>query len=255
MLFRSLHNRHFVPYDKFVMGLSGTGATLQACGQNLVGQLNSRHTQAAVAFAHGYQAATEKLDGPGGTHSDTAVPTIAANCASVTLVLSQTTSPTPGAGPGNVVTVAPTVTAFNPAKLKAVGTEIREGKTVVKKFSTAANATRALQVIQHYGMDSRNVIGAMEYFLAGGKAPSGALQGANELAVDPAAYQVSLNVPNAGDWAVTEVVRNNVNVLVNFGKNRDQAYSAWGEMTRLAFTRQCWVGGTRQAPEMMYFRT
>lgn len=252
---RTLHNRHFVPYDRFVMGLSGTGANLSACGQNLVSQLGARHTQGALGFVLGYQAATEKLDGPGGTHADTATPTFAASCASVTIDVSQTTARIPGAGPGNVVTVAPTVTTFNPAQLTVVGTAVKEGNTVVKTFSNAANAQRGLQVIQHYGMTSRNVIGPMEFFLVGNSAPSGALAGANELAINPALYQVTLNVPNAGDWAVAEAIGNNVNVLVNFGANRNQAYSAWASMTRLAFTQLCWVGGTRQSPEMLYFRT
>lgn len=251
---RTLHNRHFVPYDRFLMGLSGRGANLNACGQDLVNKLGNRHTQAAVAFTLGYQAATEKLDGPGGTHEDSAVPTFAANCASVNLRISQATPPVPGAGPGNVVTVAPRVTKFNPAKLSVVGTDIREGKTVIKSFSNAANANQALKVIKHYGMTSRNVIGAMEYFLVGNNAPSGALAGASEQAIDPAMYQVTLNVPNAGDWAITEVVGNNVTVLVNFGARRNEAYSAWSVMRGFAFTRICWVGSSLQSAEMTYFR-
>ena len=252
---RALHDRHFVPYDRFLMGLSGKGADLNACGQDLVNQLGNRHTQAAIAFTFGYQAATERLDGPGGTHLDTAVPTFAANCASVSLVLSQAAPPIRGSAPGNVVAVAPTATTFNPAKLKAVGAEIRDGKTVIKSFSTPANAQRALKVIQHYGMTSRNVIGPMEYFLVGKNAPSGALAGANERPIDPAMYQVTFNVPSAGDWAITEVVGNNINVLVNFGARRNEAYSAWAVMRGLAFTRLCWIGGSRHSPEMLYFRT
>lgn len=251
---RALHNRHFVPYDRFLMGLSGTGANLNACGQDLVNKLGNRRTQAAVAFALGYQAATEKFDGPGGTHLDTAVPTFAANCASVRLQLSQAAPPIVGAGPGNVVTVAPKVTTFNPAKLSVVGNDIREGKTVIKSFSNAANATKALKVIQHYGMTSRNVIGPMEYFLVGNNAPKGALAGASEQAIDPTMYQVTLDVPNAGDWSITEVVGNSVNVLVNFSALRNEAYSGWAVMTRLGFTRICWVGSSRQSAEMTYFR-
>jgi hypothetical protein len=251
---RTLHNRHFVPYDSFLMGLSGTGANINACGQDLVNKLGNRHTQAAVAFTLGYQAATAKLDGPGGTHVDNAVPTFAANCASVSLQISQAAPPVAGAGPGNVVTVAPKVTTFNPAKLSVVGTDIREGKTVIKSFSNAANANKALKVIQHYGMTSRNVIGPMEYFLAGNNAPKGALAGASEQAIDPTMYQVTLNVPNAGDWSITEVVGNNVSVLVNFGALRNEAYSGWAVMTRHAFTRICWVGSSLQSAEMTYFR-
>lgn len=251
----ALHNRHFVPYDKFLLGLSGKGANLSACASNLVSQLANRPVQAALGFVIGYAAATKKLDGPGGTHSDNAVPTFTANCASVDLVVSQSNPTIPGSGPGNVVSVPPKVTTFNPAKLKVVGTDIQDGSTMIKHFSNAANANKGLQVIRHYGMTSQNVIGSMEYFLVGNKAPTGALAGASELAINPAIYQVSLDVPTAGDWAITEVVGNNINVIVNFSAARNEAYSALSVMTQLGFTKLCWVGGSRQQPEMMYFRT
>lgn len=70
-----------------------------------------------------------------------------------------------------------------------------------------------------------------------------------------AAYQVTLNVPNAGDWAVTEVKGNNINVLVNFGALRNETYSAWSVMKGLAFTRICWVGSSLQSAEMTYLWT
>jgi Domain of unknown function (DUF4157) len=254
----TLHDRHFVPYDQFITGLHGSGADLAACGQNLVGQLGGRPRQAALGFALGNAAQVQKLDGPGGTHSDDGIVNAAKDCSSATITLKQTTPTIAGAAPGNVVTVNPTVTNFDPKKLKAVGKDLRDGKTTVKSFSSAANANAALAVIQHYGMDSRNVIGPMEVFLVGGKAPSGAMAGANELAIDPTRYQVSLNLPQAGNWAITDTGATatavNVNVIVNFGAARDAAYSAWNVMTSFGFTFLGWVGGTRQAPEMMYFR-
>lgn len=255
---RALHDRHFVPYDRFITGLSATGPNLPTCGQNLVNQLNNQHRQATFGFVFGYAAATKKLDGPGGTHNDTATVKAAADCSSATITLSQTNPLKPGASAGNVVPVAPTVTSFNPATLKASGNDLVDGKTTVKTFSNAADAKAALGVIQYYGMNSRNVIGPFEYFLVGKGAPSGALKGANELDIDPARYQVTLNMPNAGDWAITDVIGSaknvNINVIVNFGAKRDEAYSAWAVMTGLGFTKQGWVGGTRQKPEMMYFR-
>ncbi len=253
-----LHDRHFVPYDKFITGLKGSGKDLPACGQNLLGQLNNRHMQAGFAFTYGWMESVRKLDGPGGTHSDTALVKAAASCASATVTLSQTNPTIAGAAPGNVVTVKPTVTTFDPKKLKVQGNDLKDDKTVVKTFSNAADAKAALAVIQHYGMTTRNVIGPMEYFLVGGAAPSGALKGANELAIDPANYQVTLDLPNTDDWAVTDAMGTakgiNVNVIVNFGAKRDEAYSAWAVMTGFGFTVQGWVGGTRQKPEMMYFR-
>ena len=254
---RALHDRHFVPYDRFIAGLTATGANLNACGQSLLGQINHRHQQASFGFVYGYAAATQKLDGPGGTHSDDAAVNPAAGCASATITLGQTNPTIAGAGPGNVVTVNPTVASFDPKKLKAVGKDLKEGARTVKSFSSAANATAALAVIQHYGMTSRNVIGPMEYFLVGAKAPTGSMGGANENAFDPARIQVSLNVPNQGDWALTDIAGIatgiSINVVVNFGAARYEAYSGLAVITRLGFTRRAWIGGTRQAPEMMYF--
>ncbi len=256
---KALHDQYLVPLDKFVNGLTSTGPDLQTCANNLVGQLNHRSTEAAFAFSNGWAASVSKLDGPGGTHNDTAVVKAAKDCSSATITLSQTNPRIAGSAPGNVATIAPTVTNFDPKKLKVSGNNLTDGKTVVKTFSSAGGAVAALAVIQRYGMTSRNVIGPMEYFLAGGAAPSGALKAANELAIDPARYQVTIDVPNAGDWAITEAIGIaagvNVNVLVNFGAKRDEAYSALAVLKAFNFTQQGWVGGTRQKPEMMYFRT
>lgn len=252
---QELHNRHFVPYDRFVTGLTGTGPDLNAAGQDLINQLGNQPLQATLGFVLGNQAQVNRLDGPGGTHHDTAVPTFAPGCASVAITVSQTTPNIPGSGPGNVVPVVPVTTAFSRASLTVTGSDLMDGIRVLKSFSTAANAQRAIQVIDHYRMTSRNTIGPMEFFLSSGLPPGGPLAGANELQIDPAFYQVSFGIPGANDWAITQVVGNNINVLVNFGANRDQAYSALNILQRFGFTRLCWIGGTRQAPEMMYFRT
>lgn len=251
---RTLHNRHFVPYDRFVMGLTGTGADLNAAGQDLVRRLGNRPLQATLGFVLGNQAQVRRLDGPGGTHADTAVPTIAPGCASVAITLSQTTPHIPASAPGNVVPIAPTTTTFNPARLTVSGNNLVEGPTVIKRFSSVTNAQLALRTIRHYGMNSRNVIGSMEYFLVFGTAPGGSFGGVSELAIDPAFHQVSFGVPGANDWAITQVIGNNINVLVNFGNSRNEAYSAWQVLQAFGFTHQCWIGGTRQSPEMMYFR-
>lgn len=252
---QELHNRHFVPYDRFVTGLTGTGPDLNAAGQDLINQLGNQPLQATLGFVLGNQAQVNRLDGPGGTHHDTAMPTFAPGCASVAITVSQTTPNIPGSGPGNVVPVVPVTTAFSRASLTVAGSSLMDGVRVLKSFSTAADAQRALQVIDHYRMTSRNTIGPMEFFLSSGLPPGGPLAGANELQIDPAFYQVSFGIPGANDWAITQVVGNNINVLVNFGANRDQAYSALNILQRFVFTRLCWIGGTRQAPEMMYFRT
>ena len=257
---KELHDRHFVPLDKFINGLTASGPDLQGCANSLVAQLQAanRGVQAAFAFSIGWAAAAKRLDGAVGTHSDNALVKEGKDCSSATITLSQANPRIAGSGVGNVKTIAPTVTTFDPTKLKVVGNDLKEGKTVVKKLTNAADATAALKVIQHYGMTSRNVLGPLEYFLVGKAAPAGVVKAANELAIDPARYQVSLDLPNAGDWAITDVIGSakgiNVNVLANFGANRDQAYSGWALLKSFGFTQQGWVGGTRNKPEMMYFR-
>ena len=253
-----LHERHLVPYHRFLMSLSGQGNNLGACGQNLVAQLNNRNVQAAYAFALGYQAETASLDSPGGTHADTAVPAIGPNCASATIVLSQTNPRIAGSSPGNIVPIVPTQLAFNPSALSVSGNAIVEGATTIKTLSNNAEAQEALRVIRHYGINSRHTIGSFEYFLVNGNAPSGPLAGAQEFSINPDNYQVSVNIPNPNDWTITDVASTgagvNVNVIWNFGAQRDQAYSAVNEMRRNRFTFRSWVGGTRQSPSMLYFR-
>ena len=253
-----LHDRYLVPYDAFVNGLRGSGKDLPACGQNLVTKLGFSYTETGEEFSHGWATSIEKLDGPLGTHTDTAKISTNKNCSAATLTVNQPGALKAGAGPGNVAVVNPTVTNFSPAKLTVVGNDIKEGKKLVKSFSNAADAKAALAVLQHYGMTSRNVIGSLEYFLVNGAAPSGALKGANESAIDPKSHQVTFDFPNAGEWAITDVsavaTGVNVNVIASFGAKRDEAYSAWSILQSSVFTRKCWIGGMRQKPEMMYFR-
>ncbi|HKQ30039.1 MAG TPA: DUF4157 domain-containing protein, partial [Burkholderiales bacterium] len=245
-----LHDRYLVPYETFVNGLRGSGADLPACGQDLVAKLGHRVSEAAWEFSQGWNASLKKLDGPQGTHRDNAVVRPATkDCASVTISMGQATPTVAGAGPGNVTTVAPTVTTFDPKKLAVDGSSLKEGAKVVKTFTSAADATTALATIKHYGMTSRNVIGSFEYFLVGTAAPSGALAGANELAIDPAGYQVTEGVTQAGEWVIVDAAASatgiSANSIVNFGANMNEAFSAFAVMTSLGFSRQCWVGGTR----------
>ena len=252
---KMLHDRFLVPYDQFLSSLTGSGPTRGDCDKDLGSRLGDRHLQAAFAVLLGNSAQVERFDGPSGTHTDNVVPVFDPKCASVQLNLNAPAPLAAGAGPGNVAPVAPKVTNFDPAKLKVAGKEIKEGKSMIKSFSSAANAQAGLQIIQHYGMTSRNIIGPMEYFLVKGKAPSGPIKGANEMAVDPALEEVTFGVPAAGDWAITQVIGNKINVLLVFGGKRDEAYSAFAVMSRFQFTKLCWVGGSASAAEMQYFRT
>ncbi|HUF60490.1 MAG TPA: DUF4157 domain-containing protein [Verrucomicrobiales bacterium] len=257
---RVFHDRHLAPYDRFVTALRASGADLNACGQNLVTQLGNRPFQAAFGLVLGMAASTQKLDGPNGTHEDTASVTIGNNCASVQLTVSQARAPIRGAEPGNVVRINPTVTTFNPQQLSVSGTNIVEGtggaQRVIKSFSSAQNAQKGLQVFQHYRMTSRLVIGPFEFFRSGSNPPTGALPnaitGVAEQSIDPNLYQVTFGVPDATDWAITQVIGNNIEILLNFGSQRDEAYSAAHCMRNFNFTTMGRIG---RPPEMRYYRT
>jgi hypothetical protein len=265
---RELHDRHFVPYDTFLTGLRGAGPTLPDCATNLMAQLGHRPTQAGFGFVLGYAAETQRLDAPGGTHADTAVPTIASGCNSVTLTVSQESAPIPGASRGNVVMVAPTVTRYDHFLLSVSGTDVVETaqastgagagtSRVVHKFSSAANARVGLHVFIHYGTTSKNVIGNMTYLLLDGNAaPSGSgstLQGVTEESIDPARFQVTFGVPGASDWAIAQVDGNNVRIIVNLFAQRDEAFSAVSVLRSLGVTKFAFIG-SRSSPDLMFFR-
>ena len=262
---RELHDRHFVPYDSFVTGLRGRGPTPTDCGNDLVRQLGDRHTQAAFGFVLGYAAETERLDGPGGTHEDTASVAVAAGCTSVTLTVGQANPTIAGASRGNVVPVSPRVTRYDHARLSVSGSNVVEppasaggggSPRVIHGFSSAANARVGLHVFQHYGTTSKNVIGAMTYLLVGSAAPAGsgsALNGVTEESIDPARFQVTLGVPNPTDWAITQVDGNNIRTVVNFSGDRDEAFSAVEVLRNLGVTKLGFIG-PRTAPELMFFR-
>ena len=262
---RELHDRHLVPYDRFVTGLRGRGPTPTDCGNDLVTQLGHQHTQAAFGFTLGYAAETERLDGPGGTHKDTATVTVAAGCTSVTLTLGQANATIAGASRGNVVPVSPTVTSYDLFRLSVSGSNVVESPAagggggsprVIHGFSSAANARVGLHVFQHYGTTSKNVIGNMTYLLVGSAAPAGsgaALNGVTEESIDPARFQVTLGVPNPTDWAITQMDGNNIRTIVNFAGDRDEAFSAVDVLRSLGVTKLGFIG-PRAAPELMFFR-
>jgi hypothetical protein len=113
-----------------------------------------------------------------------------------------------------------------------------------------------LQVIQHYGITSRGVIGPFEFFLAGTNAPRGTLPsgmtGVAEQTLDPSLYQVTFGIPGASDWAITQVIGANIEVLLIFGASRDEAFSALQCLRNFNFTKAGRIGNP---PEMRYYRT
>ena len=198
-------------------------------------------------------AETRRLDDPSlGTHFSKLTPVIDAGCRSITLTANPRAK-VAGTSRGNVRTIAPTSTAIDSSKLRVDGSDLKQGATVLASFSNAADASRALVVLQHYRIDEKLSIGSFDYFLASGAPPSGTLAGSSERKLDPALYQVGSNVTRTGGWVIVEAAGNQVNLIHDFGPNRDQAYSAVEEMRRHGFNREVGIPSLNKA-SLRYFR-
>jgi hypothetical protein len=249
-----LHNKHFVPYYHYVRNLQATGPNDGDCATNLRQQIGTRADQAALGFIFGDLAETQRFDDPNvGTHHASIVPTINPGCKSITLTAGQVRKQQPGLGPGNVRTIAPTSTAVDPAKLAVSGNALVQNGTTLRTFTSPANATQALQLFQHYGITEIVRLGTFEFLLVGGKAPSGPLAGPTERNIDPGYYQVTFGITGPDNWTIVEAVGDQVNLIHDFGPNRDRAYSAVALMHQHGFNREVWIGPDDNK-ELHYFR-
>ena len=247
-----LHKRHFVPYYNFVMNLTGRGSTQADCEADLYKQINKQDEQAATAFQLGDMAETKKYDDPASTHHASIIPTVGANCSSITLAANMNNQQA-NLAPGNVSVVTPVGTVVNPANLTVTGNVLKDGNTIIRQFSKVQFAQQALAVLQHYQITSINRIGPFTYLLSGTNPPSGQLQGLNELAIDPNLFQVTLGMPNVTNWVISQVKGDAFFSILDFGALRDETYSAVDIMRGLKFTNQCWIGSANN-PEFSYFR-
>ena len=148
--------------------------------------------------------------------------------------------------------IAPQVQAVNSANLSVQGSTVMEGATVIRVFHSPADAATAMATMVTYGITEIQRIGPFEILLSNGRPPSGALAGISGLDIDPDAFQVTVGVPNAADWVISQVIGANFFPIVNFGAQRDQAYASVEIMRRHRVKRQSWIGPAG-APQMMYF--
>ena len=111
-------------------------------------------------------------------------------------------------------------------------------------------ARRALQIIQHYGMNKQCFVGrpdpAMEYYLAEDGAPAGPLPGEDCTSFDP--DRISVVIAN-GRYTIIE----GDNWLLDFGRSKAEAMKALKLIRTYGFTHLCFVG--RPDPPFTYFRT
>jgi len=238
----ALHDRYFVPYYRFVLGLMSTSGSEAGCEARLRATVAQRDEQAATAFALGDLAATRRYDDSSSTHHAILMPTVSRGCASVTLTARQTHPPLPGAGPGNVVPIAPQSTIIDPLALSVNGSTLMSGANVVRVFASAADAATAMALMASLGVTLIQRIGPVEILLAGAGAASGSLQGIPTLDLHPDQYQVTLGIPNLVDWVLSEVVGAQPVEFANFGNARDAAYSALALMQNLAIRHQSRIG-------------
>ena len=239
----ALHDRHFVPYYRFLVGLSATAGNAGDCEARLRAQVADRDAQAATAFVLGDLAATRRYDDPASTHHGALKPTVSPGCSGVTLTARQVNPPLPGAGPGNVMPVAPSVTAIDPMQLSVSGSTLKSAGSAVRAFASAADATTAMSVFATLGVTEIRRIGPVEILFAGAQAASGALvSGLPKLDIHPDQYQVTVGMPTVTDWVISEMMGSKFFELANFGASRDEAYSAAALMTGNAISRQYRIG-------------
>jgi len=115
--------------------------------------------------------------------------------------------------------------------------------------SNKDEAYKALEIIQHYKLNSQCFVGrpfpSMEYWLVNGTAPLGNLPGEDCISFNPANIQVSYV---GGDYRIVDGSLR----LLDFGKNKAEAMEAYNIIKKYSFSEICYVG--RPQPSMTYFK-
>ena len=126
-----------------------------------------------------------------------------------------------------------------------------DGTLWLKDFGdNEAEARRALEIIQHYGMNRQCFVGrpdpSLEYYLHGDQVPAGPLTGEDCTTFDP--DRISVVIAN-GRYTIIEGDKR----LLDFGRNKSEAMKALKLIRTYGFTHLCFVG--RPQPSFTYFRT
>lgn len=143
--------------------------------------------------------------------------------------------------------------AFNPENAQVIRVRRRwkievDGMWLLDFGSLQSEAERALQIIQHYGLDSQCFVGrpypSMEFYLVRGRAPEGPFPNEDAIAFNPQNLQVQRV---EGRWKITE----GSHWLMDFDQQQDEARQALSNILRYGFRYICFVG--RPEPSMTYF--
>jgi hypothetical protein len=95
-------------------------------------------------------------------------------------------------------------------------------------------------------------LGTFEFLLVGGKAPA-APWPTHRAQHRSGYYQVTFGITGPDNWTIVEAVGDQVNLIHDFGPNRDRAYSAVALMHQHGFNREVWIGPDDNK-ELHYFR-
>ena len=133
-------------------------------------------------------------------------------------------------------------------KKESNGYLLTDGRSRMKVFPNREEARKALRTIRHYRLDSHCFVGrpqpSMEYWLADGQAPDGAMPNEDCIAFDPAKLRLQKEGSN---WLMTDG-RSRMRIF----PNKSEAQQALRIIQEYGFNRTCYIG--RPDPSMTYFR-
>ncbi len=122
------------------------------------------------------------------------------------------------------------------------------GSGLIQTFDDRREAELAQSIIRHYGFDRHCFVGrpdpSLEYWLAGGAAPAGAVRGEDCIAFDRDSLSLK---QRSGGWSMT-AGRQSLRLF----PNREEAEQALAVIARYGFRQNCFVG--RPDPSMTYLR-
>ncbi|MEX2512664.1 MAG: hypothetical protein WD398_07155 [Cyclobacteriaceae bacterium] len=249
---KTLHERHFVPFYQFTMNLTETGDTQSACEANLNARLGKRNDQAALGFVLGDMTATERYDAPTSTHHGDSQAVVGNQCQTITLTSTQRNPQDPQREPGNVLISPPAIQQVKVAGLQAQGAKLSDGQGFSQTFPSATVANQVMALFNQLDITAIQTLGPLCILMKKGRAAIGPVAPASDLQLDARLYQVTANLPGPGRWSITEVQGTDTILILDFGANRDQAYSAVQVMRDSGVSRQVWFGAVNN-PDFLCF--
>jgi hypothetical protein len=255
---KALYDRHIVPFYHFAMNLQATAGSEDECKKQLEARLATRLEQTTMGFVLGDLAASQRYDDPLSTHhGDYNAVVDDASCSGITITASQRNPQQDDREPGNVEIIAPTIEAIDPDNLRILGSRLVSAGKVVRTFSSPAVANEAMAIFMILGVTEMQTIGPFTMLFNNGKVPSSPVQGRSNTVINASLAQVTKNVAagipiDQQDWVISQVNGDKFQLIINFGADRDQAYSAIKHVRSNQFGNHCWIGSD-SAPELNYF--